>query len=167
MSPYHLLLRGSLSLALSSVCFAQTPIKSVDKSGNVTYSDKPAEDAVSAKKVPIDPAPAPEQIKAAKERVEKIQEQADAAEKSRKEAEAKRLAEQEAARKREEAKPEVIVIKEGHSGYPVYNNPPLITPPPIQKPPQQRPPGNKPDHPAYKPPTATPPTILPIPKAGR
>ena len=156
MKPYKLILPCVFVLATSSLSFAKEPIKSVDKSGNVTYADKPVEDAVSAQKILIEPGPDPEQIEEAKKRTEKIKESADSAAQARKEAEAERLAEQEAARKKKAEDPKIIVIKEEHSGYPIYRNPPLITPPPVQPPPTQRPPWGKPDHPAYKPPREAP-----------
>jgi hypothetical protein len=133
------------ALALYSVVQAQTPIKSVDEKGNVTYSDKPAEGAVSTAVVPVSPAPSDEEVQAARDRARQTREQAEKAEADRKALEAKREAERAAARERKAANPEVVIIKE-EGGYPAhYRNPPLITPrPPVISP-------GKPDHPAYQP----------------
>ncbi|WP_456404840.1 DUF4124 domain-containing protein [Thiolapillus sp.] len=150
----------TLSLALSAMALAETPIKSVDEAGNVTYSDKPVENAISATVVPVDPALDPERVEEARKQVEKIKEQADAAEKARKKAEAERRQQEQAAAQQQASQPEVIIIQEDHGGYPVYNNPPLIKPPARPRPPI----GSKPDHPAYRPPGSRPPTILPIAK---
>ncbi|WP_457668808.1 DUF4124 domain-containing protein [Thiolapillus sp.] len=156
---------SSLFFLLPAMTLAETPIKSVDEAGNVTYSDKPVENAVSATVVPVDPAPDPQRVEEAKTRAEKIKEQADAAEKARKEAEAERRDKEEATAQRKASQPEIVIIKEDHGGYPVYNNPPLITPPSRPRPPgRPNPPiGSKPDHPAYRPPGSHPPTILPVP----
>ena len=135
----------AMALALYSGAQAQAPVKSVDEKGNVTYSDKPAEGAVSATVVPVSPGPSDEEVQAAQERVKQTREQAEKAEQERKALEEKRAAERAAAEERKAANPEVIIIRE-EGGYPAYyNNPPLITP---------RPPGTspgKPDHPAYQP----------------
>ena len=157
---------ASLFFLLPSIALAETPIKSVDEAGNVTYSDKPVENAVSTTVVPVDPALDPERVEEAKKQVDRIKEQADAAEKARKEAAAERQKKEEAAAQRKAAQPEVIIIQEDHGGYPVYNNPPLITPPSRPRPPARpNPPiGSKPDHPAYRPPGSRPPTILPVPQ---
>jgi ABC-type hemin transport system substrate-binding protein len=160
MKSPELLALCTLSLALSAMALAETPIKSVDEAGNVTYSDKPLENAVSTTVVPVDPAPDPERVEEARKQVDKIREQADAAEKARKEAEAERRKKEEAAAQLKASQPEVVIIQEDHGGYPVYNNPPLITPPARPRPPA----GSKPDHPAYRPPGSRPPTILPVPK---
>ncbi|WP_457674991.1 hypothetical protein [Thiolapillus sp.] len=147
-------------LALLVLCAgslqAQPPIKSVDQEGNITYSDKPAADAVSTTVVPMDPGPGEEEMKAAQERVKKTREEAEKAAAERKALEEKRAAEKKAAQEQKAARPEVIIIQE-ESGYPAYyRNPPLITP---------RPPGTapgKPDHPVYKPrPPVTTPVIRP------
>ncbi len=149
-----------LCALFASTALAQVPVKSVDKAGNVTYADKPAEDAVSTTVVPIDPGPDPSRVEAAQEEVEHIRKQADSAEQERKAEAAKRQAAREAATAKKASQPEVIIIKEDHGGYPVYNNPPLIRPPVRPKPP-----GSGTDHPAYRPPGNRPPTILPVPRS--
>jgi len=147
------LLAAIITLVFFPGTQAQSPIKSVDEKGQVTYSDKPMEDAVSATVVPVQPGPDEEQVKAARERAERIKEQANKAEAGRKALEEER----EAARERKAATPEVIIKEE--SGYPAYyRNPPLITP----NPPETTP--GKPDHPAYRPrPPATTPVLRPRP----
>jgi len=167
---YPLLL---LTLLMGSWAQAQTPLKSVDEQGNVTYSDQPVPDAVKTEAVPVQPGPSEEEVKAARERIEKTEEMADEARKAR---EAREKEREEARRAAEAAKPEVVIIKEESGGYyPEYRNPPLITPGrptnPIHRPNPSRP---KPEHPAYRPPgaspptarppVATPPTILPVPR---
>ncbi len=150
-----------LAMVSTLACFpgaqAQSLIKSVDEKGQVTYSDKPVQGAVSATVVPIQPGPDEERIKAARERAERISEQADKAAAERQALEDEREAAREAAREKKAATPEIIIKEEG--GYPAYyRNPPLITP---------NPPGTgpgKPDHPVYKPrPPVTTPVLRPRP----
>lgn len=112
---------------------AQTPIKSVDQSGNVTYSDKPTVDAASSTEMQIDAGPTESQIEEAKERSKKTIDSAEKAQAERDALAAEREAErQKAAEDRAAQKPEVIIIKdEGY--YPAYN-PPLGARPPIARP---------------------------------
>ena len=160
-------------LAISPLAGSQTPIKSVDEQGNVTYSDQPVSDAVKTEVVPVQPGPSEEEVKAAKERLEKTEEMADEARKAR---EAREKEREEARKAAEATKPDVVIIKEESGGYyPEYYNPPLITPgrptKPIHRPnpskpnpehPAYRPPGTRP--PMARPPVAAPPTILPVPQ---
>ena len=44
-----------------------SPVKSIDKSGHVTYSDKPVENAKDVSKITIDPGPSQSEIKAAQQ----------------------------------------------------------------------------------------------------
>ena len=60
------------SVYLSSFSFAaNSPVKSVDAEGNVTYSDKPVPDAKKVSKVSIHPGPSSDEIDAAKQQAEK------------------------------------------------------------------------------------------------
>lgn len=152
-----------MGLMFSSAILGQSPIKSVDEQGNVTYSDRPLPGAVKSETVPVDPAPSEEEVQAARERLEKTEKMAEEARRAREEKQ-KKLEEERKAR--EAAKPEVVIIQEGSGGgyYPEYVNPPLIPPdrprPPLQKP--DRP--GQPDHPAYRPPGMRPPVVLPQPR---
>ena len=148
------------ALAIGPLVSAQTPVKSVDEQGNVTYSDQPVPDAVMTETVPVQSGPSEEEVKAARERIEKTEEMADEARKAR---EAREKEREEARRAAEAAKPEVVIIKEESGGYyPEYSSPPLITPGrptnPIHRPNPSQP---KPEHPAYRPPGTRPPTARP------
>lgn len=160
MKHSNLLIGICLCFLYASTIWAQTPVKSVDKAGNITYSDKPVDGALSTTVVPIDPGPDPSQVEAAQEEVEQIRKQADSAEQERKAETAKRKAASEAAAAEKASQPEAIIVEEDHGGYPVYNDPPLIRPPV-----RPQPPGSGTDHPAYRPPGNHPSTILPVPRS--
>ncbi len=156
-------------LLVGGSVLAGDPQKYVDEEGHVTYSDKPVPGAVRSETVPVDPAPDPAEVEAARERIEKTEA---LAEKARQEREAREQEREKARREAEAAKPEVVIIQEESAGgyYPEYYNPPLITP--VRPDPGQRPgigPG-RPDHPAYRPPGQRPPlgrppaSIQPVPR---
>jgi len=148
------LIACGLALVCNGSLLAQTPIKSIDQAGNVTYSDRAATDAVSATEVQIDPGPSESQVEESEQRLQRTLDQADQAQAERDALAKKREAErQEAAAK----KPETIVIqKEG--GYPVYN-PSLGSRPPAGIPPST----GAPQHPIYNPPGTKPPIAVPLP----
>jgi hypothetical protein len=153
-----------LLVSASAVVVAQSPVKSIDQAGNVTYSDRPVAGAVSSEAVPVAPAPDPAEVKAARERLKKTGEMA---EKARREREARER--EEARRKAEAAKPEVVILREEGAGgyYPEYVNPPLLNPGPPHRPIGKPglPAGGRPEHPAYRPPAARPPvSIQPMPR---
>ena len=100
-------------LAISPLAGSQTPIKSVDEQGNVTYSDQPVPEAVKTEVVPVQPGPSEEEVKAAKERLEKTEEMADEARKAR---EAREKEREEARKAAQAAKPDVVIIKEESGG---------------------------------------------------
>lgn len=155
MKQHLFILTCSIALATTGSLYAQTPVKSVDSAGNVTYSDKPTADAASSSEVPIDASPTESQIEAAKQRADKTRTEADKAQAERKALSSKRESERkEAAREKSAQTPQPI---EESSGYPVYDKP-LKPRPPIAKPP-----GNGGDHPAYTPPGARPPVARPMP----
>jgi len=142
----RILITSAFTLTVAASLLAQTPIKSVDSSGNVTYSDKATADAASSSEVQIDTGPTQSQIDEAQKRSQKTIESATKAQAERDalsadlEAERKKAAEARAAQK-----PEVIIIKE-EGRYPVYN-PPLGLRPPVGIPP-----GSGPEQPVYRPP---------------
>lgn len=152
------LIACAFALTSAANLLAQTPIKSVDSSGNITYSDKAAADAASSSEVRIDTGPTQSQIDEAQKRSQETIDSANKAQAERDavsadlEAERKKAAEARAAQK-----PEVIIIKE-EGRYPVYN-PPLGSRPPVGIPP-----GSGPEHPAYRPPAVRPPIARPSPR---
>lgn len=69
-----LIVTALLGCILSTAPFkllANSPIKSVDESGNVTYSDKAPADAVSVKKVPLHAGPSKSEINTAQKQAAK------------------------------------------------------------------------------------------------
>lgn len=154
MNVQKYLIACGLAVACTGTMVAQTPIKSVDQAGNVTYADQPTPDAASSTEVQIEPGPSESQIEESEQRLQRTLEQADKAQ-----AERDALAKQREMERQQAAasKPETIVIqKEG--GYPVYN-PPLGSRPPVGIPPST----GAPQHPIYTPPSATPPVAVPLP----
>lgn len=145
----------SLAVFCSGDLLAQTPIKSIDQAGNVTYSDRATADAVSSTEVEIQPGPSESQVEESEQRLQRTVDQADKAQ-----AERDALAKRREAERKEAAasKPDTIVIK-NEGGYPVYN-PPLGSRPPVGIPPST----GKPVHPIYKPPAVRPPTATPAPR---
>ncbi len=152
-----LLIAYGFTLVSVTSLHAEIPIKSVDQSGNVTYSDRPTADAVSSTEVQIDAGPTESQVKEAENRSQQTMNAADKAQAERDALTAKREAERKkAAENKADRSPETVVIG-NESGYPVYN------PPPGSKPPVAIPPGNGPQHPIYTPPVARPPIARPMP----
>jgi len=155
----------AIGLMATFPLLAGPPMKYVDESGHVIYSDKPVPGAVRSEMVPVAPAPDEEEVKKARERVEKTERMAEEARRAREVREQEREEAREKAAREE--KPVVIIKEEGGGGYyPEYTNPPLNKPRPPGAP-GHRPgigPG-KPDHPAYRPPGARPPvSIQPVPR---
>ncbi len=142
------------------IASAQPIVKSVDKSGHVTYSDRPIEGASSVSEIEPPPEPSPEEVKAAEERLERLIEEDAKLEAERKKAEEARRKE---AMERAKSQPKVIVIKEKPNPQPntYYMYPPRHPGfrPPGQRPPGHHPPGMKP--PGHHPPGARPPVTLP------
>jgi len=68
---FSTVLVNSILFGLPINLLAGTPIKSIDSSGNVTYSDKPVSDAKSVSKVVLPPGPSESEINAAKQQAEK------------------------------------------------------------------------------------------------
>ena len=157
MNCRKVLIACGITLASVSSLLAETPIKSVDPSGNVTYSDKPTVDAVSSTEVKIDAGPTEGQVEEAKKRSEQTIDSAAQAQAERDKQSRKREAERKKAAQDKTAQTPDIVVIEGESGYPVYN------PPPGSRPPVAIPPGDGPQHPIYTPPAARPPVARPLP----
>ena len=129
----------TISLLLPATLSAQGPIKSLDASGNVTYSDRPTTDAVSSEEIAIEPGPTEEQIEAAKERTDRLQNQADEARSQRESLSQQRAAEQESRPKKEvESEPETVKPS-GYYGTVLPGSPPVRPQPPIARPPINRP----------------------------
>lgn len=135
---------------------AQTPIKSIDKAGNVTYSDRPLPDAVSTHTVAVDPGPSENEREAARERTRRTLELLGEAEAQRKAREEEREKKRQAAKA---TKPDVVIIKEEvhNDYYSGYGYPPSLRSPLRPKPPLQ------PELPIYRPPVR-PPMVQPVPK---
>jgi len=105
--------------------------KWVDSTGQVTYSSTPPPGRVKAEKVALPPPPSEEEIRQAKDRVKRIEEQAREMESQRLEQEAR---EAEEARLRKEQQPQPLVIeKPVYVPQPIYY-PPAIRPKPIRPP---------------------------------
>lgn len=139
MNYRKILITCGLTLVSVTSLLAAAPIKSVDQSGNVTYSEKPTADAVSSTEMQIDTGPTQNQIEEAKKRSQQI---IDSAEKAQAERDALSAERKKAAEDKAAQTPDVIVI-ESESGYPAYNRrlgsrPPVATPP-IVRPPIARP----------------------------
>jgi hypothetical protein len=147
MNCRRILIVSAFTLTFVTTLLAEVPIKSVDQSGNVTYSDKATVDAVSSTEVQINAGPTESQLDEAQKRSEQTIDSAAQAQAQRDalSAERKKAKQDKAAQT-----PDVVVI-EGESGYPAYN-PPLGSRPPIAIPP-----GNGgAQHPIYTPPAAVP-----------
>lgn len=145
MNQKIVLLSCCISLSIPVSLFAQGPVKSVDESGNVTYSDRPTSDAVSSTEVSIQPGPSQSEIDAAKQRADQMKEQADQAQAEREAATKKQAMERKATEVR---KPEPESVEA--SGYPAYKKPARPTPP------IARPPTSGSDHPDFQPSVNTP-----------
>lgn len=142
-------------ILFTGISSAQPLIKSIDKSGKVTYSDHPLDGATSVTEVEPPPQPSKEAVKEAEERLQRLIEEDAKAEKERKAAEEARRKE---ALERMRSRPKVIVIKEKRTPQP---NTYYLYPPhhPGVHPPGHRPPAHKP--PGQRPPGARPPMTLP------
>jgi len=73
----HLTLLSSLLLILPVSLSANSPVKSIDADGNVTYSDKPVAGAHAVKKIPLNAGPSVSEIDAAQEKAQNKIERAD------------------------------------------------------------------------------------------
>ena len=154
-----ILIACGFTLASVTSLHAEIPIKSVDQSGNVTYSDSPTADAVSSTEVQIDAGPSESEVEEAEKRSRQTIDAADEAQAERDALTAKRDAERKkAAQDRADQAPETVVIG-NESGYPAYD-PPLGSRPPIAIPPGT---GDGAQHPIYTPPVARPPIARPMP----
>ncbi|MCP4996259.1 MAG: DUF4124 domain-containing protein [Gammaproteobacteria bacterium] len=145
-----------LLLIVSTIATAEKVYKSVDESGNVTYSSSPPENAVNSKSVTIPPGPTDEQKSEAGKRAESTAEQAEAMRQDRMEAQKQRA---------EAATPpsyRVVEQKETSGSSDVYWQPSRLPYVPIKDP-------NEGDRPVFRP--SRPgkrPSIQPSPRpAGR
>ncbi|RLA23463.1 MAG: hypothetical protein DRQ61_03780 [Gammaproteobacteria bacterium] len=143
-SKISLLICG-LTLASIPYCLqAETPVKSVDQAGNVTYSDKPVVGAASVSKVPIEPGPSGVEIDAAKQRAGEKIKRADQAQVKR-----DALTKAQEAERKAEKSSRVTVEKVEAGGQSYYDNNRFVRP--IVKPP-----GDRPDRPVGRPPVNRP-----------
>ena len=121
-----------LALLAWQSAHAEEIYKSVDSEGQVTYSSTPPPASVHAEKLKVEPPPAPDEVRQARELAQRVDEQGRELEKKR--------VEQEAAQKAEEARlramepPPPIVIEK-----PVYVPRTIYYPPVIQSPPARPP----------------------------
>lgn len=140
---YSLLLAGLVCQSASA-----GPIyKWVDSTGQVTYSSTPPPGRIKAEQVAVPPPPSEEDIKQARDRVKRTEEQAREMENQRLEQEAR---EAEEARLRKAQQPQTIVIeKPVYVPQPNYYYPPATRPrprPPVKPhPPVEPPPSPRPD----------------------
>lgn len=65
------LLFPALALASGFVLSENSPVKSIDESGHITYSDKPVENAKDISKIDIKPGPSQAEIKTAQQQANK------------------------------------------------------------------------------------------------
>lgn len=126
--------------------FADGPVKSVDQSGNVTYSDKPVPDAVEVSKVPIIPGPSESEVNAAQQQAEKNITAAKKVDQKNKEQQAKKKAQQQSSAKEQKGTNTTTQTDQQPNTYPIYY-------PPRNRAPGHRPPGKPP---AHKPPNRKP-----------
>lgn len=130
----------SVLLAFISINLsANSPVKSVDADGNVTYSDKPVSNSATVTKVPIHSGPSDNEIEAARQQAQKnIQtaEQIDASNAAEKKQAALKP---KPATKPQQKQPDIII--NANPQRPVYGIPPRR---PGSRLPLQRPPGTNP-----------------------
>jgi len=156
----RLLVVGVL-LAASSLATGEQIYKSVDASGNVTYSSTPPP-GTAAQAVDLPPAPPPAEIEAARQRERSLQEMGDQMSQERQEREAQLAQERQAASAAAAAQQPVQPLQDGGGdtdtgwwipGYPGYG--PGVRPPfppgrPV-RPPSGGDPTQPPDDPVYWP----------------
>ncbi len=136
-----------------------TPVKSIDEDGHVTYSDQPVPGASSIKKIAIEPGPSASEIDAAQQQAKKSIITAKKIDDANEEERKKRAASN-AERRAQRTKNETV--KDNYTRYP-YNN--VWPRPPIYRPPGYRPPARPPlrppvsSPPGYRPPGIQPPPI--------
>lgn len=140
------------TLIINNPALAAEVIKSVDESGNISYSNKATADSVSSETVEITPGPSQEEMERARNNLEKTRNMNKELEQARKDLEKERRDEKAS---RAASQPEVVIINES-GGYPTYRRPVKPARPPGS------PPGSKGDHPAYKP-GVRPPSVKPRP----
>ncbi len=156
MSYRRKLIVSGFILTSATNLLAESPIKSIDRADNVTYSDRPTAGAASSTEVQIDAGPTESQVAAAKKRAQKIIESADKAQADRKALVRERQQQREKdAQDNAAQEPDVIGI-ENENRYPAYY------PPPVSRPPVAIPPGGGPEHPVYRPPSIQPPIAWPL-----
>ncbi|RDH82892.1 MAG: hypothetical protein DIZ80_11530 [endosymbiont of Galathealinum brachiosum] len=68
---FYKILLGCILITSPVSLFANSPVKSVDSAGNVTYSDKPVAGAQAVTKVPIKAGPSASEIDAAQQQARK------------------------------------------------------------------------------------------------
>lgn len=148
---HHISLMVGILLITPILSQANSPVKSVDADGNVTYSDQPVSNAKTITKVPIHEGPTNNEINAAQQQAEKNIKTADkidkqnAAELEKRKAQQKQYTAKKPAASEPPLQPDVI-----YTGGTRLN--------PYATRPKQRPPVNRP---GIRPPV----TIQPIPKA--
>ena len=146
MTPKHTIYTLGLFL-IANIAVGQQVFKSIDESGNVTYSSTPPQNAVKAKPVEIEPGPTEERVRAAQQRAEEMKQQAQSIERSQK------PAQPEAADSSESPEDVEQIDRLGVTGY--DRRPDPRTRVPIESPTEG-------DHPIYTNPR--PPTIQPVPR---
>ncbi len=144
-----------LFLSAFSLHAKNSPVKSVDAKGNVTYSDKPVAGAEQVTKIPIHPGPSTEEIETAQQQAQKKIQTAEEITASQEAA--KKLNTPPAKPKKEVKKSQPDIILGGSPNRPLYGIYPIF---PGLRPPTQYPLGR----PGINPPLTT----LPIarPQAG-
>lgn len=142
------LLFGSL-LVFPVFLLAATPVKSVDQSGKVTYSDKPVPGAKTVSKVPISEGPSSAEINAAQQQAKETIKAADKVDAANKAESENRKSEKKSSEK--SSITEQKVINSGGGRKPVDKFP-------VQLPVQPKPPINRPG-------INPPPSTQPVPKS--
>ena len=130
---YSLLLAGLVCQPAS----AEPIYKWVDSAGRVTYSSTPPPGKIKAEQMEVPPPPSEEEIKQARDRVKRTEEQSREMENQRLDQEA-REAEEARLRKAQQPQPTIVIEKPVYVPQPIYY-PPSIKPKPIHPPHKPRP----------------------------
>jgi hypothetical protein len=118
--------------------YAEPLYKWVDSAGKVTYSSTPPPPGAKAEKVKLPPPPSDEDIKQARERVKRTEEQASELENRRLDQEA-REAEEARLRAARQPQPPIVIEKPVYVPQPIYYPPAHRPRPPVGPPPSPLP----------------------------
>jgi hypothetical protein len=127
-----------LALLVWQAAYAQPIYKSVDSAGQITYSSTPPPAGTKAKRIEVAPPPSEEEIRQARERTRRVEEQALELENKRLEQEAAREAEEARLREMQPPQPPEVIKKPDYMRQPIYY-PPVIERPPGLPPVKPRP----------------------------